>query len=178
MLLDLIKLRKSIRKFKDIPVEKEKIDYIMECGRLSPSACNNQPYRFVIIQGDFKKKFDEEVFSGIYSFCSFIKSAPLIVAIVREKNKFVANIGSKIQDTDFSLIDIGICGQQIVLAATELGLGSLWVGWFDKKKANKMIGVKKNQSVEMLIAIGYKNEEPSERRKKSFDEIVNVLDKI
>ncbi|MCX7905263.1 MAG: nitroreductase family protein [Elusimicrobiales bacterium] len=174
--LDLVKARKSIRKFKVSSISDDILKYILECGINSPSACNIQPYRFIVIRGRFKDKFCKEVFSGIYHFCSFVKDAFVIIAIIRNKKSFKMKIGELVTDCDFSLIDIGICGQQIVLAATEKGLGSLWIGWFDREKAKKMLKVSTDERVEILIAIGEKGEEPSERKKKTFDEVVSFIE--
>lgn len=174
--LELTKKRKSIRRFKKNPILDEDIRYILECGINSPSACNSQPYRFVVIRGDFKERFCKEVFKGIYSFCSFVKEAPLIIAIVRVKKNVKTKIGEFISECDFSLIDIGIAGEHIVLAATYRNLGSLWIGWFDRKKANEMLKVSKDERVEILIAIGEKDEEPPLRKKRDFSEIVSYLE--
>lgn len=172
-LIDLIKKRKSIRKYSPGEVDEKSIKYILECGRLSPSACNSQLYRFVVIKGEFKDRFVDEVFSGIYSVERFLKNASFLIAVVRIKPNIKMKIGNNIQNVDFSLIDIGIAGEHMILAATELGLGSLWVGWFNKKKADKLLEVKKNEGVEVILAFGYKAEEPPERRKKDFDKIVD-----
>lgn len=176
--LDLVKLRKSIRRFKDTQIPNQILNYILECGRNSPSACNTQPYRFVVIKNNAKDKFCKEVFSGIYSVCSFVNKAAALIAIIRSTKSIKMKIGSYITDCDFSLIDIGISGQHIVLAATEKGLGSLWVGWFDRKKANRLLNVAEDERVEMLIALGEKDEEPSEKKKKSFDELVSFVDEL
>lgn len=174
--LSLVKKRKSIRKFKNSTVSDDVLKYILECGINSPSACNTQPYRFIVIKGDFKNEFCKEIFSGVYSFCEFVKNAPVIIAIVRVKKDIKMKIGEFVTECDFSLIDIGIAGQQMVLAATEKGLGSLWVGWFNRKKANKMLNIQNNERVEILIALGEKDEEPPERKKKSFNEIVSFFE--
>ncbi|MGC8866971.1 MAG: nitroreductase family protein [Elusimicrobiales bacterium] len=173
---ELVKSRKSIRRFKNTTICNETLKYILECAINSPSACNVQPYRFVVIKGRAKEEFCNEVFSGIYSLSSFVKKAPVIIAIVRSKKSIKMSIGEGIVDCDFSLIDIGICGQHIVLAATEKGLGSLWVGWFNRKAADRFIGVSKNERVEILIALGEKDEEPCERKKKDFNELVSFID--
>ena len=175
-LLSLIKERKSIRRFKKLPIPDDVIRYILYCGINSPSACNVQPYRFVVLRGDFKDRFCSEVFSGIYSPCKFVSDAGVIIAIVRVKDKVKMRLAEIIVESDFSLIDIGIAGQQMILAATEKGFGSLWVGWFDRGKAGRLLNVARNERVEILIAIGYKDEEPPQRKKKSFDEIVSFVE--
>lgn len=174
--LELLKKRRSIRKFKTQPVDESVLRYIIECGLNSPSACNKQPYRFVVMRGEAKDKFCRSVFGGIYSFCSFVSKAPVIIALVRNKKSFEMKIGEVIANCDFSLIDIGICGQNMVIAATEKGLGSLWVGWFDRKKANKFLKVGTQETVEILIAIGEKDEDPPPRKKKDFSSAVMFVD--
>jgi nitroreductase len=172
MFEELVKKRKSIRKFKENPIEREKIEKILQCARLSPSACNSQPYRFIVMSGEYKNKFCDSVFTGMFSSCSFVKKAPLIIAMVRTKTSLKMKIGNMVCDTDFSLIDLGIAGEHMVLAATDMGLGSLWVGWFDRKKAFEFLNLKKGENIEIIIAIGEKDEEPNERKKKSFEDIV------
>ncbi len=172
MIEEIIKKRRSIRKFKESQIDQDKIRKILNAAILSPSACNAQPYRFIVMSGDYKNKFCDETLTGFFKASSFIKKAPIIIAIIRTPNTIKMKIGNKICDTDFSLIDIGIAGEHIVLMATELELGSLWVGWFDREKATEFLKLKKGERVEILIAIGEKDEEPLERKKKSFDEIV------
>jgi nitroreductase len=176
MFEDLLKERKSIRKFKETPIEKDKIIKILECGLLSPSACNVQPYRFIVLLGQKKNEFSKEVFDGIFSFSSFVSKAPVLIVIVRIKTNVKMKIGNFVCDTDFSLIDIGIAGEHMVLKATELGLGSLWVGWFDRKKAKKFLKLSKNESPEIIIAIGEKDENPQFRRKKKFEEATTFME--
>jgi len=176
MLEDLLKERKSIRKFKETSIEKDKIIKILECGLLSPSACNVQPYRFIVLLGQKKNEFSKEVFDGIFSFSSFVSKAPVLIVIVRIKPNFKMKIGNFVCDTDFSLIDMGIAGEHMVLKATELRLGSLWVGWFDRKKAQKFLKLSKNESAEIIIAIGEKDENPPFRRKKKFEEAVTFME--
>ncbi|MBP7795640.1 MAG: nitroreductase family protein [Elusimicrobiales bacterium] len=171
MIKEIVKKRRSIRKFKSDDVPLEKIKQIIECARLAPSARNAQPYRFVVMSGDFKNRFADSVFSGVYSPCSFVKKAPVIIAIVKLKPTVVMKIGNAVSHNDYSLIDIGIAGEHIVIAATELGLGSLWVGWFNRDKANEVLKLKKDENVQILIAIGEKDEDPEERKRKSFEDI-------
>jgi len=176
MIDDLLKKRRSIRKFRETPIDDEKIRKILECGVLSPSACNTQPYRFIVLKGKAKNEFSKNVFSGIFSYCLFASKAAVLVVIVRIKLSTKIRLGNYICDTDFSLIDIGIAGEHIVLKATELELGTLWIGWFDRKKANKFLKLSSNESAEIIIAIGEKDEDPPFRKKKKFDEMVSFME--
>jgi nitroreductase len=98
-----------------------------------------------------------------------------LIVIVRIKPDVKMKVGNLVCDTDFSLIDIGIAGEHMVLKATEFGLGSLWVGWFDRKKAEKFLKLSKNETAEIIIAIGEKDEDPPFRKKKIFKESVTFI---
>jgi nitroreductase len=99
-LLDIIKNRKSVRNFLDRPVEREKIMLCLEAARLAPSACNSQPWKFIVVDDmELKESLCRAAFSGIYTISSFAKKAPLIVAVVSEKAKFLERIGGLLRDT-------------------------------------------------------------------------------
>ena len=110
-LLDLLKHRKSVRHFLARPVEREKIMMCLEAARLAPSACNSQPWKFIVVDDrQLKNKLCDAAFGGIYSMNSFCKMAPVIVVIIFEKPKFLAKIGGMFRGTKYYLIDIGIAG--------------------------------------------------------------------
>ncbi|MCK5706054.1 MAG: nitroreductase family protein [Candidatus Aureabacteria bacterium] len=175
--LDLVKRRKSTRSFlkKDIP--KENIETCIEAARLAPSACNSQPWKFVIVTDQQnKEKVVEAILSGIYTDRSginaFIRTAPVIVAIVNEKMKLTARTGAFIRKIDYSLLDSGIAGEHFVLAATELGISTCWVGWFNESKLKKVLGVPKKKRITCLIAMGYaKNDSDKQKIRKEISEI-------
>ena len=88
-LLELLKQRKSVRNFLNRPVEREKILMCLEAARVAPSACNSQPWKFIIVDDrELKNKLCRKVFSGIYAINSFCRTAPVIVVVVSEKSKF------------------------------------------------------------------------------------------
>ena len=108
-LIDLIKHRKSVRDFLDRPVEREKIMMCLEAARVSPSACNSQPWKYIVVDDpQLKNQLCESAFSGIYSINSFCKTAPVIVVIVSERSKFLAAIGGMFRGTKYYLIDMEI----------------------------------------------------------------------
>ncbi len=155
-LLDIIKHRRSVRHFLDRPVEREKIMLCLEAARLAPSACNSQPWKFIIVDDEeMKDRLCHAAFSGVYSITSFAKKAPLIVAVVSEKAKFLERIGGLIRDTRFYLIDIGIATEHFILQAEELGLGTCWLGWFNEGAVKTILKIPKDRRVDILIAVGY-----------------------
>ena len=155
-LLDLVRQRRSIRQFLDRPVARDKIMMCLEAARLAPSACNAQPWQFIVVDGpELKERLCRSAFSGIYAVMSFAKMAPVIVAIVSDKRKFLTWAGSLIRGTSYYLIDIGIAGEHFVLQAEELGLGTCWLGWFNEKGVKSVLGVPKDKKIDVLLAVGY-----------------------
>ncbi len=155
-LLDLIKGRRSVRRFLDRPVEREKLMTCLEAARAAPSACNSQPWRFIVVDDpELKERLCERAFRGIYFINTFCKQAPVIVVIISEKGKFLARIGGMFRGTRYYLIDIGIAGEHFVLQAEELGLGTCWIGWFNEKAVKKVLNIPKEKKIDVLIALGY-----------------------
>lgn len=167
--------RRSIRKYEDKEIEKEKVEAVLEAGRLAPSACNAQPWRFIVLQGECKNNFADSAFTGIYSNTKFAKAAPVIIAIVSNKGNFTSRAGNMIRKTEFYLIDLGITAQNICLQAQNLGLGTCMIGWLDDKKAAKFLGIENTEKVELVISLGYPAETPAPRPRKEFKDIVSYM---
>ena len=137
--MDLVKARYSCRNFSGKPVEKEKLDLCLEAARLAPSACNSQPWKFLIIDEPvLKDKVCAAAFSGQYASNSFGSKAPVIVLVISEKGTFMARVGGLVRDTKYYLIDIGIAAEHFMLQASELGLGACWMGWFNETPLKKI----------------------------------------
>jgi len=155
-LLDIIKHRKSVRDFLDRPVEREKITLCLEAARLAPSACNSQPWQFVIVDDrPLRDRLCQAAFGGVYFINSFAKTAPVIAAVVSEKGKFIARIGGMFRGTRYYLIDIGVACEHFVLQAKELGLGTCWIGWFNERAVKSILNIPQRKKVDVLIALGY-----------------------
>ncbi len=172
--LQLVQGRRSVRKFKNKPIERDKIVTCIEAARLAPSAENVQPWRFIVLdEAETIEAFSEKTFSGIYRFTRWAARAPVIVAICGELDVLANRLGKQIQGTHYYLIDIGIAGEHLVLQAQEFGIGSCWIGWFDAKKAKKFLAIPGNWKVVQLLALGYPEENlPPQRGKKSLKEIL------
>ena len=154
--IDLLKSRRSVRSFLDKQVEREKIIKCLEAARLAPSACNSQPWKFIVVDDrQLLEKLCGEAFHGTYAINAFCRTAPVMVAIVSEKSRFWARVGGLLRDIKYYLLDIGIAGEHIVLQAEELGLGSCWIGWFDEAVVKSVLGVPGSKRVDIMIALGY-----------------------
>jgi nitroreductase len=139
---EMVRNRRSIRRYLDKPVDREMILTCIEAARLAPSADNVQPWRFLIIDDpELKAQYAKEVFSGIYSISSFAAKASVLILILGRLDIIANRIGKQIQNIQFYLLDIGIAGEHVVLQAEELGLGTCWIGWFNVRKARKFLKI-------------------------------------
>ena len=155
-LSEIILKRRSIRKFLDKPVEKEKIEACIEAARLAPSADNVQPWRFLVVDDvQLRERLGEAAFSSIYRPCRFVVKAPVVIIILAHPDVVANKLGKAVQGTQYYLLDIGIAGEHLVLAATEMGLGTCWVGWFSKRGVRKLLDIPRKYDVVAMIALGY-----------------------
>jgi nitroreductase len=171
--LDLVQKRHSVRKYSDRPVAKEDILQCLEAARLAPSGCNSQPWHFIVIdEPELRKRVAARIFSGIYTMNKFAMEAPALVAVVSEKEKFLASFGGQIRDTSYCLVDIGIACEHLILQAQELGIGSCWIGWFDEKALKEELRLSKDKKIDIVIALGFSAEDKiAPKTKKSLAEI-------
>ncbi len=167
---ELILKRQSDRKYLTTPVEQEKILMCIDAARLSPSACNAQPWTFVVVEEDNLRLEVEKAASGM-GMNNFAVQAPVIIAIVLEKPNFTSKIGSVIKDKEYPLIDIGIAANQFCLQATELGLGTCILGWFDEKKIKKLLNVPSSKRIPILITLGYSDARLRGKTRKPIDKM-------
>lgn len=164
--LELIEKRQSDRKYTNQAIEREKIERCLEAARLAPSASNSQPWTFVVVDNpDLKKKVAAKSIGPLRSFNNFVPQAPVIVAIVMEKPKIVTELGGRVKQKEYPLIDIGIAAEHFCLQATEEGLGSCMLGWFDEKSVKSLLKVPEQKSIPLLITLGYTPKEYKHRKK-------------
>ena len=172
-LIDLMQKRRSVRKYSNRPVSREDVAQCLEAARLAPSACNSQPWHFIVIdEPELRKRVAERIFSGIYSMNKFAAEAPVLVAVVAEKSRFLASIGGQVRDTRYFLVDLGIATEHLVLQAEELGLGTCWIGWFDEKALKKEMKIPGSKKIDIVISLGYAAEDKIvPKQRKSLEEI-------
>ncbi len=170
--LKLAAARRSIRAFQDRPVERETLELCLEAARLAPSACNAQPWKFVVVDDPgLRARLASEAFAGAYAMNQRPAAAPVLVAVVSQRGSALAWVGNQVQGTVFRLVDIGISCEHFVLQAQELGLGTCWLGWFDMKAAGRLLGVPPGHRVEMFLSVGYPAEDPAPRPRKALSEM-------
>lgn len=167
---ELLLKRQSDRKYEERTVENDKLEACLEAARLSPSACNSQPWTFVVVN-------EPEVLQQMRKATAdmalnrFIHQVPVIVAMILEKANFTSSIGSVIKDKEYTLLDLGIAANNFCMQATELGLGTCMIGWFDEKKVKQILNVPTAKRVPLLIAVGYSAAATRKKIRKPIDKI-------
>lgn len=173
-MLELIISRQSDRKYSDKPVEKEKLDRIIEAGRMAPSACNAQPWKFIVVtEPKLIGKIAEAASAKLIGMNTFVSQAPVQIIVVREKPNMSSKVGGTIKNKDYSLIDIGIASENICLQARAEGIGSCLIGWFDEKMLRKLLSIPRSKRVELIITIGYSLSNHREKKRKPPEEIIS-----
>ena len=165
-----IETRRSIRKYLPKPVSEELIYELIDAARLAPSGNNAQPGKYLIVNDDKTKNVlkKNEVFTQ-----SFVYTAPTIIFCCANPNAYKKNITGIDNSNDMRAIrDLTIASQNIVLRATELGLGTCYVGWVDENKSKELLSIPKDYILPYVITVGYANETPNARPRKTIDEIL------
>lgn len=164
MILDAILKRRSVRSYLNKEVEEEKLREVLEAGRLAPSACNIQPWKFIVVR-------DPSIRKQMVSACAnqkFVYEAPvLIVGCIVEKGY---NMGGWY---DSNILDIGIALDHMTLQAAHIGLGTCWIGAFDEMQVKRLLNIPEHVRVAAILTLGYpKNGNVFEKDRKPFEEVV------
>ena len=171
---ELVKHRQSDRAYLDKPVETEKLNRILETARLSPSACNSQPWKFIVVTDPEKRNLvADATASKLLSMNHFTKQAPVQLIILEDSANFTSSVGGWATNKHYPHIDLGIAAAHITLAATEEGLGSCIIGWCDEKKIRKALDIPKNKRVMLVILLGYSAQTLREKKRKTKEEIIS-----
>ena len=173
---DLIRKRQSDRKYDPIrKISREIIDRILEAGHLSPSACNAQPWRFVVVDDEAKCAEVADALTSVATgtMNKFAATAAAFIVIVEEPVNMASRIGGWLLGQHFAHLDIGIAAENMVLAATQEGLGSCLIGWCDEKKIRKSLEIPKGKRIPIIITLGYSLENEKKKVRKPIDKVVS-----
>ena len=150
---ELILKRQSDRRYLPDPVAKEDIVKCLEAARMSPSACNSQPWKFVVVDDKEKLAVMSEAAEG-FGMNRFTHNVPVMIAVVLEKMNASARLGSLVKRKDYSMLDMGMAVEHFCLQAADLGLGTCIMGWFDEKRIARLLGVPRGKRIPLIIALG------------------------
>ena len=162
--LNLVKARYSVRSYTDQPVEQEKLDYLLECVRLAPSAVNFQPWKFYIVESTEAKAKLQQCYSR-----EWFATAPLYIMACADHSQ---SWKRRHEGKDHADVDISIAVEHLCLAATEQGLGTCWVCAFDAALCKSLFDMPEHIEPIALIPLGYPADEAKEKSRKAMDEIV------
>jgi nitroreductase len=174
--LELLGKRQSVRGYINKPVEKEKLIRCIEAARLAPSACNSQPWKFIIVDDkEIKNELADLTTTQLLPINHYTKQAPVHVVLIMEKPNLTSKIGELIWDKPYTLIDIGIAAIQFCLQATVEGLGTCMLGWFNEKKVKKLLNIPASKRAALVITVGYPaSEEIRNKQRKTIEEIFSI----
>lgn len=165
--MEAIKGRRSIRRFKDIPVEKEMIEELLGAAQMAPSAGNLQARDFVVVTN----KITKQKLAGAALDQSFIDYAP--VAIVAVANTGRSSRVYRQRGELYAIQDATVGAMNLLLAAYSMGLATCWVGAFDEYAVSELLGLPHGTTPVAIIPVGYPDEKPSAPSRMSLDKVVH-----
>jgi nitroreductase len=171
---ELVEKRRSVRSYLADPVQEEDIAACLEAARLAPSACNAQPWHFIVVADpDRRTRLAELSRLPGSGMNRFVAEAPVIVALLAVRPNISSRVGGFLKGKPFQLIDVGIAAEHFCLAAAERGLGTCMLGWFGEKKVKRLLGVPGGTGVALLITLGYPADTERPKQRKSIREIAS-----
>jgi nitroreductase len=160
---ELIKTRYSVRAYKPDSVENEKLQQVLDAARMAPTAVNRQPFQLIVIH----TKGREEELNRIYGRDWFVQP-PLVICICGAPTL----AWSRRDGMNYYAVDVTIAMDHLILAATELGLGTCWIGAFDPDAAREVLGLPDTVEPIAFTPLGYPADEPREKKRKPLSELV------
>jgi len=174
---DLVRRRESCRNFDpNRPVEKEKLQRCAEAAWLAPSACNGQPWKYLIVTNtELAEKLRPLMME--LNMNKFVKNCPAFAVVLEENTVLKVSLSQKFKDQDFAPIDVAFSCSQFCYAATEQGLSTCIIGWHNEKKIQELFGIPKNVRVRLIVAIGYAMDEKlREKKRKPIEDVIQFYE--
>lgn len=173
---DCIKGRRSIRKFKEQPIDRELLSEIIETASYAPSWKHTQITRYIAVTGELKDKLAAECTSAYPKNGEIIAQAPMLIVVtyIKGRSGFERDGSfSTAKEGSWQMFDAGVAAQTFCLAAYEQGIGSVIMGIFDEAKAASLLNIPEEREIVALIPIGYPDEEPVAPRRKPVEDLLS-----
>jgi nitroreductase len=177
--LDAIRNRRSIRKFKSDPVDDRVLEQVLDAARLAPSWSNVQAWKFIVVRKAATRALLADTIRahpalGLNPAANGVRNAPVVIVALAEKGLSGYFNGQAATDKGDSwfMFDMGIAMQNLVLAATALGLGTVHVGLFDVQKVSTLLEVPSTHEVVEMTPLGYPEYQPNPRPRKPLSDII------
>ncbi|MBR0599959.1 nitroreductase family protein [Sinanaerobacter chloroacetimidivorans] len=171
-----IEKRRSIRKYRNKPIEDEKIIQLLESARLAPSGSNTQPWHFILV----KEEASKQKLAEASHKQNWMISAPVFIVCVadircRMTEQTAVSLQEDSPQVELKQIirDTSISMEHILLQAENLGLGACWVAWFTQEEIRPILNIPADKYVVGIITLGYADEAPKPRPRKKLEEIVH-----
>jgi nitroreductase len=175
-MIEQIRIRRSIRRYLDKPVEDVKITQLIESARLAPSGDNSQPWHFIVIKSELIRNKLAEVSKNQ----KWMLTAPVFIACVadirsriNDDREISLNENSPLLELKWIIRDTAIAAEHIVLEANNLGLGTCWVAWFVQEEVRSILNIPDDKYVVGILTLGYANEFPEARPRKKLEEMIH-----
>lgn len=150
---ELVNKRESCRSYINKPVEREKLEYMINAARLAPSACNSQPWHFTAVTG-IKAQATAKHLQGM-GINRFTEKCPAFIIINEEKAVLMANLNEITDSQHYAEIDIGIAAAHLCYAALDVELSTCIIGMFDEAKLKELLSIAPSKRIRLVIAVGY-----------------------
>lgn len=160
---ELIAARYSVRAYRPDPVEEEKLQAVLEAARLAPTAANRQPFQVIVIHTAGRERELQRIYAA-----AWFAQAPLVLAVCTLPDQAWTRRDGK----NYGDVDAAIVMDHIVLAATELGLGTCWIAAFDPEAARAVLGLPEGVEPIVFTPLGYPAERPRPKKRKDLAELV------
>ena len=173
---DCIKGRRSIRKFKEQPIDRELLSEIIETASYAPSWKHTQITRYIAVTGELKDKLAAECTSAYPKNGEIIMQAPMLIVVtyIKGRSGFERDGSfSTAKEGSWQMFYAGVAAQTFCLAAYEQGIGSVIMGIFDEAKAASLLNIPEEREIVALIPIGYPDEEPVAPRRKPVEDLLS-----
>ena len=175
-LMEIVKKRRSIRKYKTTLVDEELIMQLLKCASLAPSGCNKQPWHFIIVDDAGLKEAIAEVShqqKWMLSAPVFIVCAADIRARLNSEDEVALDEESSFFELKLVIRDTAIAVEHLVLEAEENGLGTCWVGWYQQSEIRSILGIPDDKYVVGIVTVGYADEAPEPRPRKKIEDLIH-----
>ena len=153
--LELAEKRRSVRAYKPDEVPEDLLQTVLEAGRLAPSACNKQPWRFIVVRSETGRR----ALGAAYAREWFWKAPVVIAVCILPKEAWVRSYDGQ----NYAMVDGALAMDHLTLAAAELGLGTCWIGAFDPAAAREILNLPDGVEIVGLTPLGYPDVESNPR---------------
>lgn len=172
---ELVSRRESCRAYSDKPVSRDQLVRMIDTARMAPSACNSQPWHFTAVTGEYARK--TAVCTQGLGMNGFTAGVPAFIVISERPANLSAKLGGLVKKQQYAQTDIGIAAAHLCFSASEMGLSTCILGWFDENKLADALCLDKSSRIRLVIAVGYAASDTLRpKKRKPLEEVSDFLE--